>query len=288
MTEQKSNFIFFGTSVFAVELLKKLETFGHIPRAIVTTPDMPAGRKMIMTPPPVKTWAVDHDIQCVQPERLKDSALLDSLKNINAEYFLVAAYGKIIPKDLLTIPPKKTLNIHPSLLPQYRGPSPIQYQIINNEPHIGTSIMVIDEEVDHGSIIAQKEVLLNRRDNELTEEYEIIEKKLALESADLFNQTISKWLDGKIQAIEQNHSKATFTTMIKKADGLIDDFSDQRVAYRKYLAFNSWPETYFFNENNTRVIIKKARFENGVFIIERVTPEGKREMDYQDFKRGLA
>ncbi len=284
------NFIFFGTSNFAVLLLDGLKKLGITPKMIVTTPDMPAGRNLTLTPPPVKVWAEENKVEYLQPEKLKDQSFIEILKNSASDYFLIAAYGKIIPKEILNILPEKVLNVHPSLLPLYRGSSPIQYQTINNEAHIGTSIMIIDEDIDHGPIIAQKEINVERKDGEMTEDYSAIERKLAVESAALFGQNIEEWLEGKIRAKEQDHTKATFTKMIEKKDGLLDISKNQRENYRKYLALSSWPGTFFFQkigERNIRVIIKKAIWVDGFFKIERVLPEGKKEMSYDDFLRGL-
>ena len=284
------NFIFFGTSNFAVLLLDGLKKLGITPKIIITTPDMPAGRNLVLTPPPVKIWAEDNKIEYLQPEKLKDQAFIETLKNSASDYFLIAAYGKIIPKEILNILPEKVLNIHPSLLPLYRGPSPIQYQIINNEAHIGTSIMIIDEDIDHGPIITQKEIAIEKKGGEMIEDYSTIERMLAAESATLFGQNIGEWLEGKIHAKEQDHAKATFTKMIEKKDGLLDVSQDQRENYRKYLALSFWPGTFFFQnigERNIRVIIKKATWIDGSFNIERVLPEGKKEMSYGDFLRGL-
>ncbi len=285
-----NNFIFFGTSNFAVLLLDGLKSFGITPKIIITTPDMPAGRNLVLTPPPVKIWAEENKIECLQPDKLKDPTFIEILKNAQADYFLIAAYGKIIPNEILTIIPQKVLNIHPSLLPSYRGSSPIQYQIMNNDSHVGTSIMIIDEEIDHGPIIAQGEIDLLRKDSQIVEDYLAVEKKLASKSAELFSENINKWLNGEITPVEQDHAKATFTKMIEKKDGLLDLSQNQQENYRKYLALSFWPGTFFFQaigEKNIRVIIKKATFADGSFSIERVLPEGKKEMSYDDFLRGL-
>ena len=140
---------FFGNSEFSLIVLKELKKNGIIPELIVATPDKPQGRKMILTPTPTKVWAEENSIEYVAPEKLKDESFLDKIKNYNL--FIVASYGKIIPNVLIDIPKYKVLNIHPSLLPKYRGPSPLQEQILNDEKHVGVSIMLIDDQVDHGA-----------------------------------------------------------------------------------------------------------------------------------------
>jgi len=278
-------FVFFGTSSFSVIILERLKEKGIVPSLIVTTPDQPKGRKLIMTPPPVKEWADKEKVSVIQPERLRDEIVASTLSNGNFTFFLTASYGKIIPQSILSIPPKGCLNIHPSLLPKYRGPSPIQYQLLANEERVGTSIMLMDSEVDHGPILAQKEISLERTEGELTLDYLALEKKLAEESATLFAETLPQYLKETILPRTQDHAKATFTKMIEKKDGELNLADNARENYRKYLAYFNWPGTYFFvkhEDKEMRVLIKKASFKNGVYVIERVLPEGKTERDYSE------
>ncbi len=282
------NFVFFGTSAFSMEVLRNLEGDGVIPSLIVTTPDMPKGRKLTLTPPEVKVWAIEKNIPVIQPKTLKDQSIVTQLKEVtvSSPIFVVASYGKIIPKNILDIPKDGCINIHPSLLPKYRGPSPIQSQIVQNEEHIGTSIMLMDAEVDHGSILGQKEIKFEKIDNELTEGYSEIEKQLAKESSNLFLQVLPVYLQDKNSPKVQEHDKATFTKMIEKSDGELSLESDPRENYRKYLAYMNWPGTFFWN-NGKRVLIKKATFKGGLFVIERVLPEGRKEISYEEYLRGI-
>lgn len=281
------NFVFFGTSQFSVELLDALSASGVLPSYIVTTPDMPKGRKLILTPSPVKVWATEKNIPCFQPASLKDESVITKLKNeaVSNPLFVVASYGKIIPESILSLPKNGCVNIHPSLLPHYRGPSPIQSQIIANEQNIGTSIMLMDKEVDHGALLGQKEIVFLRNEGELTEDYTTIEKKLAIESAQLFIESVSGYVNREVTEKEQDHNKATFTKMIEKADGEIDLTKPASENYRKYLAYSFWPGTFFF-DNGKRLLIKKASYKNDTFVIERVVPEGKKEMPYSDYLQG--
>ena len=275
---------FFGNSEFSLIVLKELKKRGIIPDILVTTPDKPQGRKMVLTPTPTKIWAEENNIEYIEPEKLKDEIFLEKIKNYNL--FIVASYGKIIPKLLIDIPEYKVLNIHPSLLPKYRGPSPLQEQILNNEKNIGVSIMLIDEKVDHGDIIAQKKLeIINWPIGFIS-----LQEILAIKGAQILVDTLPKWIKGKIKAKSQEDSEATFTKKTEKQDGFLDLSKDSYNNYLKILAYEEWPKTYFETARNgqkIKVIIKKAIWKNDGLQILRVVPEGKKEMDYTDFLRGL-
>ena len=276
---------FFGTSEFSKIVLDELRKNGITPNIIVTTPDKPQGRKMILTPSPTKVWAENNDIEYAEPEKLKDLSFLDKMKEYNL--FIVASYGKIIPKILIDMPKYKVLNIHPSLLPKYRGPSPLQNQILNDEKEVGVSLMLIDEMVDHGDIIVQEKVEIKDWPVGFTKLQEI----LARDGARILVKSLPDWIKGKIKTTPQNDDDATFTKMIEKVDGLLDLNSDSYKNYLKTLAFEEWPKTYFetFNNENRkiRVVIHKASWKNGIFEIQKVVPEGKKEMDYKSFLLGI-
>ncbi len=275
---------FFGTSEFSLIVLKELKKNGIIPELIVTTPDKPQGRKMILTPTTTKVWAQENGIEYVEPAKLKEEAFLDIIKNYNL--YVVASYGKIIPQVVIDIPKYQVLNIHPSLLPKYRGPSPLQAQILNDEKDVGVSLMLIDEQVDHGAIIAQKKVeIANWPVSFLS-----IQESLAKEGSKLLIDTLPDWIKGKIQTKVQDDNMATFTKKIEKIDGFLDLSKDSYQNYLKILAFEEWPKTYFEVEKNSqkiRVIITKAEWKNNTLEIQKVIPEGKKEMNYSDFLRGL-
>lgn len=282
----KNKIIFFGTSIFSVEVLEQLKVRGLIPDAIVTTVDKPSGRKLIMTPPPAKVWAIDNNVSVYQFEKLKDEAI-EVLKNLNADLFIVASYGKIIPQTILDLPKYGALNVHPSLLPQYRGASPLQTSILEDIKNIGVSIIKMDAEMDHGPIFAMKKVSVENWPVNILE----LKKILATEGANILMDSLPQYLDGTLKLTEQDHSKATFTKKIVKSDGEINLESDPWKNYLKIQAFFGWPGTFFFTERHgkkIRVKINKASFdkENSKLIIERVTPEGGKEMNYEDFLRG--
>ncbi len=278
------NFIFFGSSQFSIFVLDELAKLGFTPSAIVTTPDKPQGRKLIMTPNIVKTWSLNHGIKVYDPAKI-DANFIEILKAESADVFIVASYGKILPKDLIELPPRKTLNIHPSLLPQYRGASPLQAAILNDTKHTGVSIMRIDEEMDHGPIVAQKEITVNE-----WQTYEVFEEMMAREGAILLATILPDWIAGKIAEKEQDHSAATYTKKSKKEDGLIDLSGDPYVNFRKIQAYHQWPQAYFMiskNSKDMRVKITAASFSGGKLVIEKVIPEGKNEMSYSDFQSGF-
>jgi len=278
--------VFFGSSNFSVFCLEELKTNGILPILIVTTPDMPTGRGLKLTPTPVKIWADGNKITCLSPIKL-DSNFISELNLIEYNLFLVASYGKILPDTVINLPKYKTLNIHPSLLPKYRGPSPLQTQILNNEQNIGVTIMLMDELVDHGPIIAQEKIPIPNWPVKFDE----LEKITAIAGAKIFFERLNDWLKNKIIPEKQNHSEATFTKKVKKGDGLTDlTNEDPYKNFLKIQAYNIWPQAYFFIEKNNkkiRIIIKDAIFKNGQLEILRVLPEGKKEMLYKDFLRGF-
>jgi len=281
----QNKIIFFGTSIFSVEVLEQLKARGLIFDAIVTTVDKPKGRKLIMTPPPAKVWATENNVKVFQFEKLKDS--IDELKNLNPDLFIVASYGKIIPQSILDLPKNGALNIHPSILPEYRGASPLQTCILDDSKNIGVTIIKMDAEMDHGPIVAMKKVDVKNWPINVLE----LKKLLGKEGSDILIANLEGYLDGSLKLVEQDHSKATFTKKITKADGEIDISGDQWKNYLKTQAFFGWPGTFFFTERHgkkIRVKINSASFdkENNKMMIEKVTPEGGKEMAYADFLRG--
>lgn len=266
-------FVFFGSSNFSIEVLDTLETLGLSPVAVVTMPDRPKGRKLILTENPVKTWAKERNIKVVE-----------EVDGIKADVFIVASYGKILPEKLINTPKFKTLNVHPSLLPKLRGPAPIQGAILG-ENETGVSIMRLDSKMDHGPILVQRKVEFNK----WPEKYSVVEKTLAEAGAKLLAETLPKWLKnppselaGRQNPLEipQDESLATFTHMIKKEDADISNDSPE-IALRKVYAYEIWPRA-----RKSELVITKAHIEDGKFVPDRVIPPGKEEMDYKDYLNG--
>lgn len=270
---------FFGTPEYAVTTLEKLDKAGFEISFVVTMPDRPKGRKMIMTAPPAKVWAEAHNIPVHQPEKLRDPNFTELLKKYEADVFVVIAYGKIMPDEILNIPKAKSLNIHASILPRLRGSCPIETAILNDEKNTGVTIMRMDSEMDHGPIIVQKEVIVEP----WAPTAEVLGKELVEVGSDLLVSIIPDWINGAMPEIIQDHSKATFTKKIEKENGLIDFSDDPYKNYLKIQAYHGWPSAYFFIEKDnrkTRVKITKASFENGKLTIEKVIPEGRNEIGY--------
>jgi len=273
MSDNKLNFVFFGTSEEAIYTLDALGLKGITPRLIVTAPDRPAGRHHMITPPLAKKWAEEHGVSVFQPEKI-DSAAIEIIRKEKADIFVVVGYGRILPKALIDIPKYKTVNIHTSLLPRYRGPTPIEGPIFAGDKETGVSIIVIDTEVDHGPIIVQEKYPLTG--NETTPE---LTRILFTRGGELLASILSDWIEGKIKPKEQDHSQATYTKKLKKEDGLINLQGDATKNYNKFRAYTSWPRTFFF-KNNKRIIITDATLENGKFVIKKIIPENGKETIY--------
>lgn len=280
---------FFGTPSFAVTILEELKKNGTKPAIIVTAPDRPQGRGLTLTPPPVKKWAQENDVKCIQPTTLKEDLHVAELFSEPWDLFIVAAYGKIIPEKILEIPKYKTLNVHPSLLPKLRGPSPVESSILNDDQDIGVSIMRLDKEMDHGPIIAQEKIPIEKIGTWPIES-PILEDICARIGGALLAKILPDWISGKIVEKTQDHAQATYCKKISKTDGLIDLDANPYSNYLKICAYSGWPGTYFFKKHrgkNVRVTIKKASCKDGQLIIETVVPEGKTEMSYLNFLRGI-
>ncbi|MEK7134016.1 MAG: formyltransferase family protein, partial [Patescibacteria group bacterium] len=211
------------------------------------------------------------------------------------DLFIVIYYGKIIPRAILDIPPKGTLNVHFSLLPRWRGTSPIRAAIANDDREIGTSIILLDEKLDHGPLIAQKKIALPEWPPYASE----LEELCTRESARLLIDILPSWLSGEIEARTQNHDVATQCPAYTKEDGLLDLAGDPYKNLLKIRAFDTTVGTYTFFERNgkkIRVGIPRAHIENspstslraGKLILDTAKPEGKREMPYEEFLRSGA
>jgi len=275
-------YAFFGTDEFSLGVLEELTKSGFKPSLIVTMPDAPKGRGRVLTPPPIKIWSGQNNVPILQPEKL-DKDFCHKLSVMGYELFVVASYGKIIPKNILDLPKHKTLNVHPSLLPRLRGASPIQTAILSEET-TGVSIMRLDEKMDHGPIVDQEVVEFPSWPIPATE----LEDKLAHEGGKLLAHILPDWIPGNIEEQEQDEDQATYTKKITKEEGLISLSDSGELNYRRFLAYQPWPGTYFFANKGgqeIRVLIKDATLENGKFNILKVLPEGKKEMSFSDFSR---
>lgn len=282
-------YVYFGTPQFAVTVLDELTLAGFPPALIVTSPDKPAGRKLILTPSPVKLWAAERNIPIITPEKLREESVVTQLRAISADVFIVAAYGKLIPQSILDLPSHGTINVHPSLLPLLRGPSPIESAIAGGLTQTGVSIMLLDADMDHGPIIAQ-EKYAEDWSKENPPKGSFLEHALAHQGGKLLAKILPAWISGTLHATTQQHALATFCAKITKEDGRIDITSDPFAAIAKIRAYDVWPGTFFFVQHagrDIRVRISDAHINDGKLVIDKVIPEGKKEMQYADFLRGL-
>ncbi len=282
-------FVFFGTPNIAVYVLEELEKAGYRPSLVVTAPDKPRGRKLQLTPPEVKVWAEERSIPVLQPEKIDETFLKElerQAPQTGWDTFIVAAYGSLLPKKLLDMPAHSVVNVHPSLLPRLRGPNPIRGAIIEDEKEVGVSIMLLDEKIDHGPLLAQEKI-----DLKSLPEFEkdgwpphgrVLDECLARAGGVLLAHILPGWISGNITPQEQDHDSATFTHKVTKEDGLLDLNDDPYKNLLKIRAYEGWPGTHFFKDEK-RVKIVDAEMRDGKLRILRVIPEGKKEINYSDF-----
>jgi len=275
---KKTNFVFFGTPDVASETLEILKQADFLPALIITSLDKPQGRKMFVTPPPVKVWAQENNIPYIQPEKL-DKEFTFKLSTFNFQLAVVVAYGKIIPEKIINLPAFGSINVHYSLLPKYRGASPVETAILNGERETGITIQKMAYKMDAGDIIAQEhtDIISDETAPELR-------KRLIKLGGELLIKILPDFTENKITPVSQDETLTTHCKKIKKEDGLIDLNDDAIKNYNKFRAYAFWPRTFFF-KNRKRIIITKAKMENNQFIIEKVIPEGKKEINWKEFQK---
>ncbi len=291
--------VFIGTTEFGIPTLEKIKDQLVL---IITQPDKPAGRSLKITPPAVKIWAERNGIKFLQPTKIIDAkqALLD----VEPDLTIVAAYGQIIPKEILDLAKKGSVNIHGSILPKYRGASPIQAAIANGDPETGITLIQMDEKMDHGPIVAKRTTVIETNDTYLS-----LHHKLAKLAADFVEEILPGLAQGTIQAQEQQHDKATYVNMLGKNDGKIDWSTPAVEIERKIRAYNPEPGTWTtlggkiikileaevvpdhkielpgkIYVSGGEVVVKTL--DSGL-ILKKVKPEGKNEMTGKDFLNGL-
>ena len=287
-------FAFFGTPRLAAIFLDELEKASYVPSLVVTTPDRKQGRGLTLTPPPVKEWAQKRNIEALQPEKLDDD-FSHRLRATGCELFIVIYYGKVLPRAVLDIPKHGVLNVHFSLLPRWRGTSPVRAAILNDDREIGTSIILLDEKIDHGPIVAQKKFAVPPQAGGWPPRARELEEQMTHESAKLLIGILPSWLKGDIEAQEQNHDLATLCPALEKSDGLINLSHDPYQNLLKIRAFDTTIGTHAFFERDgkrIRVQILDAHIDPPAggekLVIDIVKPEGKKEMRYEEFVRSGA
>ncbi|PJA41734.1 methionyl-tRNA formyltransferase [Candidatus Wolfebacteria bacterium CG_4_9_14_3_um_filter_37_9] len=274
-------YIFFGTPKFAAIILEKLIKAGHIPSAVICNPDKPVGRKKIITAPEIKLIAQKYNIKVFQLKNLEIGNWKLEIDEIKPDFAIVAAYSQIIPKEILKIPQLGTIGVHPSLLPKYRGASPIQNAILNGDEITGTTLYLMDEKIDHGPILAKRELEFPISNFQFSKLY----NALAELSADLLIETLPN-IEEKIKnATMQNESQVTYTKKIAIKDAFIkpDDLEKAqnkggKIALeieQKIRALNPEPGTFTFI-NNKRVKILESKIVEGKLKLTKIQVEGKK------------
>lgn len=230
--------VFMGTPDFAVPSLERLIADGHDIAAVYTQPDKPKNRGMKLTPSPVKEVALAHQIPVVQPQKLREEGVLETLAAYQPELIVVVAYGKLLPKALIDLPPKGCINVHSSLLPKYRGAAPINWAVINGEAETGVTIMDIAEALDAGDIISQAATPIDPN-----ESVETLHDRLAVMGAELLSRTVVSIADGTARRIPQEDSQSTYAPMLSRELSPIDWSRSAREIHNQIRGLTPWPAT---------------------------------------------
>ena len=228
--------VFMGTPEFAVPCLQKLIDCGHEVTGVFTQPDKPQGRKMILTPPPVKELAIANGIPVYQPVKMRDGTALEMLKEANPELAIVVAYGKILPKEILEFPKYGCINIHASLLPKLRGAGPIQWSVINGFEKTGVTSMQMDEGLDTGDMLISREIEIGENDTAGD-----MHDKLSVIGAEVLEETINALIAGELKPEKQNHDEFTYAPMLSKELSPIDWNATAREVHNKIRGLSPWP-----------------------------------------------
>ena len=305
--------IFMGTPEIAATILKSVIESKHEILAVVTQPDKPKGRSQgKLAFPPVKEVALAHQIPVLQPQRVKEEAFLEEIRKLNPDIILVAAYGKLLPKVLLELPRFGCINVHASLLPKYRGASPIQWAVLNGEEKSGVTIMYMTEALDAGDIILIEEVELSKEETAGS-----LHDKLAQIGGPLLLSAMEAIETGNVKRIPQNEEEVTHVTMLDKAMGNLN-FSKSAIELERFVrGLNPWPTAYTKlhgkilkiwkaevaseqmlskeqrqQEFGTIVTVEKDAFGiltgEGILVVKELQLEGKRRMTVEEFLRGFS
>ena len=295
--------LFYGSPDFAVPTLRALIESAYRPVAVVTQPDARAGRGRSLRPPPVKEIAATHGIPALQPARLRDRAAVAQIASLKPDLQIVAAYGQLIPPAILDLPRCGTLNVHASLLPRWRGASPVSFAILHGDRETGVTIMLVDEQEDTGPVLRQKSTAIGAR-----EDAGQLSDRLADLGARMLVETLPDWLDGGIEPLSQDSSRATRARRVKKEQGQIDWTASADQVARHIRAYTPWPAaTTMLGDTSIRIaqaaasdgavsqapgtIISdgeriRVATGSGTLEIERLQRAGKRELSAAEFSRG--
>lgn len=297
--------VFMGTGVFAVPILDGLLGRGYSVVAVYTQPDKPAGRSQRIACSPVKRLAMEHGIPVVQPETFKSDKVVEELADLNPDLIVAAAFGRILPQEVLSLPKFGCLNIHPSLLPRHRGASPVADALLSGDEFTGVTVMLITAKVDSGPVLAQRKVNIAPEDTTGS-----LTPKLAQIGAQLLVDILPGWLEGRLKPEPQDENQATYSRLITKNDGEIDWRLSATEIWREVRAYEPWPGSYTwwrgkrlrihqaipFAEAESDDIGKVVALQEppgvgvvtgrGILGLCQVQLEGKRQMSVSDFVRG--
>ena len=276
--QPSAKFAFFGTPSVASETLAYLLTHGYTPTIVITAPDAPRGRGLTLTPSPTNVLAQSHGLPVLSPKIL-DTEARNAIMTYRCEYAIVVAYGKIFPEALIESFPKGVVNVHYSLLPKYRGASPLETALLHGETETGVTLQKMAKELDAGDIIAKETAPI--APHETARE---LRPRLVALGARLLTTTLPDYLNGKLAPSPQDPTQATRAYKLGKGDGQLSLEASAQENWNKYRAYADSIGTYFFKDGQ-RIKITEAEYVQGIFRILRVIPEGKREISFADFSR---
>jgi methionyl-tRNA formyltransferase len=293
--------VFMGSPSFAIPSLKSLADVYPI-AGVVTQPDRKAGRGRKLSQSAVKMWSSEHGFPIIQPQRIKNIEAIGQLRDWSPDVIVVAAYGQILPVEVLELPEWGCLNVHASLLPRWRGAAPIPASILHGDSETGITIMKMDRGLDTGPILAQRSTSISPEETggDLMD-------RLSMIGADLLMDTLPPYLDGDIKPVEQDHTKATYAPMLKKDDGSLDFEQTAEKLARQIRAFEPWPGS-FLTWGETRIVVRKAHASpasdgtpgvvtqieglpavgtnQGLLVLDILQPAGRKSMPGDAFVRG--
>ena len=246
-----------GTPEFAVSSLKALVESQDDVIAVVAQPDKPKGRGRKLAPPPAKVLAEEYNIPVLQPEKIKNPEFLEELRELNPDLICVTAYGKILPKSILELPPHGCINVHASLLPKYRGAAPINWVIVRGEKETGVTTMLMDEGMDTGDMLLKREIHIQDEDDAGS-----LSDRLSTIGGELLLETIAQLKEGSLSPAKQDESQASYAPMLKKSDGEINWEKSALEIQNLVRGMNPWPGT-FTKLNNKSLKIFSAGVAEG-------------------------
>ncbi|MEK4485128.1 methionyl-tRNA formyltransferase [Psychrobacillus sp. FSL H8-0484] len=301
-----TSIVFMGTPAFSAPILRMLVEEGYQVLAVVTQPDRPVGRKKVLTPPPVKEEALKLGLPVIQPTKLKGSEELQQIIALNADLIVTAAFGQLLPKELLDAPTLGCINVHASLLPAYRGGAPIHQAIIDGQDKTGVTIMYMEEKLDAGDIIAQSEIGIEHADDT-----GLLFDRLSKVGSDLLKETLPAIIAKTNDRVKQDESLVTFARNISREQERLDWNKSALQLHNQIRGLHPWPVAYTTLEDQTVKIWKAdtiqvntkeqpgtvVKIESDYFVIQtgfeeairinELQPSGKKKMSAEDYLRGV-